>query len=124
MQQNLSIPSRYSRMVAGIITLAAASGGRKRGMMSTVAASIGAMKVAEGVLGWCPLMHVADRLFQEPSQSANAQATTSSQAQNTDKGNQQHQETKQNRDRTQYQNASHSREDHQHQGTYSETWLS
>ncbi|MCL6515351.1 DUF2892 domain-containing protein [Alicyclobacillus sp.] len=56
---NLTLLDRYIRLTGGLILLASAAGGRKRSLSRYALAGIGAMKVAEAVTGWCPLVQLA-----------------------------------------------------------------
>ncbi|WP_258111428.1 DUF2892 domain-containing protein [Alicyclobacillus sp. SP_1] len=83
MEQNISTLSRYSRLVTGIVTVAAASSASRNRNMSLAMTSFGAMKMAEGILGWCPMMYVCNRLFgtEQSKGSASSQETRRNESQ-------------------------------------------
>lgn len=56
---NLGVVDRYIRLAGGLVLLASASGRRKWSLSRYALAGIGAMKVAEGITGWCPLVQLA-----------------------------------------------------------------
>lgn len=60
MQPNIGLLDRYVRVVTGLVIYGSGLQ-RQRGsaMARGALLSIGAMKIAEGVTGWCPLMHVS-----------------------------------------------------------------
>jgi hypothetical protein len=64
MKQNIGIVGRYARLVTGILALNyAATAPRKSYLRRSMMASLGAMEVAEGVLGWCPTVELCNKLF-------------------------------------------------------------
>ncbi|MCL6600220.1 YgaP family membrane protein [Alicyclobacillus macrosporangiidus] len=56
---NLGVVDRYIRLAGGLVLLASASGQRKLSLSRYALAGLGAMKVAEGITGWCPLVQLA-----------------------------------------------------------------
>jgi Protein of unknown function (DUF2892) len=74
MKPNLGIMARYTRTVLGLTALSYASGSRRKlSLGHTLLVSVGAMKVAEGVTGWCPLQYLTDVLH---GQSATNHSST------------------------------------------------
>lgn len=58
MQQNLGAADRYMRLVTGLIAIGCASTHRRQSPLAkTFLLSFGAMKIAEGVIGWCPMQY-------------------------------------------------------------------
>jgi len=59
MQRNIGTIDRYVRFVGGLVMLSAGSQLPRRlvGTKNTLT-FLGAMKVAEGVMGWCPLVQL------------------------------------------------------------------
>jgi len=70
MQSNLSIVDRYMRLAGGLMILGM-SASQKRG--KTLMLSLGAMKVAEGVTGWCPLKYASQTLEKNGQSGQKAQ---------------------------------------------------
>jgi hypothetical protein len=58
MQQNIGMLDRYLRLLCGLVAFGAGAQ-MKRGSSFAKGAllTFGAMKIAEGVTGWCPIMH-------------------------------------------------------------------
>jgi Protein of unknown function (DUF2892) len=57
MQKNIDIVDQYLRLVSGTIALVSALQTRRSPLAQTALTTYGAMKVAEGVTGWCPIMY-------------------------------------------------------------------
>ncbi|WP_407655168.1 YgaP family membrane protein [Alicyclobacillus dauci] len=62
MQQNLGSVDRYFRLVTGLVSLSCAARRRQSPMSKAFLLSFGAMKVAEGVIGWCPMQYASEIL--------------------------------------------------------------
>lgn len=77
MQNNIGTVDRYVRLTAGLLALGAGVSMRRQSPGRTLLMSLGAMKVAEGVTGWCPLIQLAQ---------ATTQQTTSAASQNEGQG--------------------------------------
>lgn len=79
MQSNIGVVDRYIRLASGILAVGAALGMRRgRGSRIAKAAllSFGAMKIAEGVTGFCPLMYAAGvKSLPQPQTSEGGQAS-------------------------------------------------
>lgn len=71
MEQNLNAADRYFRLATGIISIASATGRRQSGLAKTALLSFGAMKIAEGVTGWCPMQYASQLVNQSESQKSN-----------------------------------------------------
>ncbi|WP_067620701.1 YgaP family membrane protein [Alicyclobacillus acidiphilus] len=57
-EANLSMPDRYFRLATGVLSIASATRGRRQSVLTRAfLLSYGAMKVAEGVTGWCPMRY-------------------------------------------------------------------
>lgn len=74
---NIGTVDRYVRLAAGLLALGAGASMRRQSIGRMLLMSVGAMKVAEGVTGWCPLIHVAQSAWnqasgEEPSQKTGA----------------------------------------------------
>lgn len=61
MQSNIGTFDRYVRLTAGLMALGTGSTMRRPTLTRTLLLSFGAMKIAEGVTGWCPIVHLAER---------------------------------------------------------------
>jgi hypothetical protein len=57
MNTNLGTLDRYVRLVGGMMLISSALSMR-RSMVKQAVMALGAMKVAEGAIGWCPIMHM------------------------------------------------------------------
>jgi hypothetical protein len=57
MQKNISVADQYLRLASGVVALASAAQCRRNSLAQALLTAYGAAKVAEGVTGWCPLMH-------------------------------------------------------------------
>jgi hypothetical protein len=57
MQKNIGTADQYLRLVSGTIALVSAVQTRRNPLVQAALTTYGAMKVAEGITGWCPLMH-------------------------------------------------------------------
>ncbi len=57
MQKNIGTVDQYLRLVSGTIALVSAVQTRRNPLAQAALTTYGAMKVAEGITGWCPLMH-------------------------------------------------------------------
>lgn len=92
MEQNLSTADRYFRLATGIISIASATGQRKQSTwIRTALLSFGAMKVAEGVTGWCPMQHMSQLIKQtSPSQKPKQQQTSNDNTRSSDTSNRKH----------------------------------
>ncbi|GGI96997.1 hypothetical protein GCM10010885_03230 [Alicyclobacillus cellulosilyticus] len=56
--RNLGSLERYVRLAGGLLLFGAAQAmGRRAATARTALMTLGAMKIAEGILGWCPLVH-------------------------------------------------------------------
>jgi len=73
-QQNIGRVDRYMRLVGGLVALAATGEVRRNPLARAALVTFGAMKVAEGVTGWCPLTHMVDSLTSAQSQTSGRQA--------------------------------------------------
>ncbi|MCL6631716.1 MAG: DUF2892 domain-containing protein [Alicyclobacillus herbarius] len=62
MKSNISTADRYLRLVAGLMAYGGASKMRKGGLGKGLLMAFGAMKVAEGITGWCPLTAIAEQV--------------------------------------------------------------
>lgn len=70
MQKNIGTADQYLRLVSGIVALTSAGQCRRNTLLQATLMAYGAMKVAEGVTGWCPVMHALGvRTDQSSSQS-------------------------------------------------------
>ncbi|MCL6637371.1 MAG: DUF2892 domain-containing protein [Alicyclobacillus sp.] len=58
-QPNLGTLDRYLRLLGGLVLLASGASQRRPSLAKAALLGLGAMKVAEGVTGWCPLLQVA-----------------------------------------------------------------
>ncbi|MFB5191621.1 YgaP family membrane protein [Alicyclobacillus fastidiosus] len=79
MQQNMSTPDRYIRMVTGLLSIGMASRRRSSPITRTLLWSFGAMKLAEGATGWCP-MQAATELLGGKSQQQRQQHSSGTSA--------------------------------------------
>ncbi|EPZ43991.1 hypothetical protein N007_11885 [Alicyclobacillus acidoterrestris ATCC 49025] len=80
-EQNLSTVDKYVRMVTGLLALGVASRRRVSPMTRTILWSFGAMKLAEGATGWCPMQAVTERLTnQKSSRSSQSSSRNDSRA--------------------------------------------
>ncbi len=71
MKQNIGMVNRYARLVTGILALNYASSlGKKRDLGRGLMVSFGALKIAEGLMGWCPAVEVCNRIFQQDSSNS------------------------------------------------------
>lgn len=57
-EQNIGKIDRYIRLTAGLFLVGSALSARRQTLGSRTLLTIGSMSVAEGVLGWCPMMHL------------------------------------------------------------------
>ncbi|GMA49196.1 hypothetical protein GCM10025857_05530 [Alicyclobacillus contaminans] len=57
MQKNLGMVDQYLRLAAGTVALMGAAQCRRNRWAQTLLTLYGAMKVTEGVTGWCPIMY-------------------------------------------------------------------
>ncbi|GMA58761.1 hypothetical protein C7445_106108 [Alicyclobacillus sacchari] len=74
MQANLSMADRYFRLATGVISIASAARGRRQSPLAKAfLMGYGAMKVAEGVTGWCPIRSAAQSLLNPQQQTTQAQ---------------------------------------------------
>ncbi len=63
MESNIGMVDRYFRLASGLVLLGTAMTMRKRSVLAKGALlSLGAMKIAEGATGWCPLIYLADTM--------------------------------------------------------------
>jgi Inner membrane protein YgaP-like, transmembrane domain len=58
MRQNLGNVDRYIRLTAGLFLAGSALAARRQTASSRALLAIGSMSAAEGILGWCPIMHL------------------------------------------------------------------
>jgi hypothetical protein len=73
MKQNIGIAGRYVRLVTGILALNCSVNTQRRNHLGrNLLASLGAMKVAEGVIGWCPTVELCNKLFPANESPANS----------------------------------------------------
>jgi hypothetical protein len=89
-KSNISMLDRYVRLTSGLVLLGCAMGMRRRSVIARSALlGFGAMKVAEGATGWCPLAHLAESLSsksngenqqQSSAQQSNAQRSGAQQS--------------------------------------------
>lgn len=63
LQPNIGTLNRFMRMSAGAFLMATAMSERKHSVTRQAVMAAGAMKIAEGVLGWCPLTYVIDKVL-------------------------------------------------------------
>lgn len=63
LQPNISIVDRYIRLTTGILAVFESSKRRRSSLNQGVILTIGAMKIAEGMTGWCPLTYAKDLLM-------------------------------------------------------------
>lgn len=76
MQGNLSVPDRYVRLTTGVLAIASASSNRRQSWLTkTFLCSFGAMKIAEGVTGWCPLKSATQMLRERSDSSQSSQSS-------------------------------------------------
>lgn len=61
MQSNLSIVDRYTRLAGGLLIFGL---GARQKRSRALLMSLGAMKVAEGITGWCPMKYALQSLEQ------------------------------------------------------------
>lgn len=85
MQQNIGILDRYIRVTGGLLMYAGGFQMRRsfsRGALLT----LGAMKIAEGISGWCPLLYAmgVQTLEDEVQSTAKSETTTESNSSNKD----------------------------------------
>jgi len=57
--KNIGVADRYVRLASGLFLMGSALTQRRPTIGKQILLVIGAMKVAEGVMGWCPVMHLA-----------------------------------------------------------------
>ncbi|MCL6627391.1 MAG: DUF2892 domain-containing protein, partial [Alicyclobacillus shizuokensis] len=62
MKNNISAPDRYLRLMTGLMAYGSASAMRRGSVGKSILMAFGAMKVAEGVTGWCPVTELVERL--------------------------------------------------------------
>lgn len=81
MKPNLGLGARYMRTALGLTALTYASGNRKKmSFGNTLLVSVGAMKVAEGITGWCPMQYLTDKLLSQTSCGSQSKPSSSSQS--------------------------------------------
>ncbi|MCL6453099.1 MAG: DUF2892 domain-containing protein [Alicyclobacillus sp.] len=76
---NIRTSDRYVRLAGGLFLMASALTQRKQTLASRLLLGFGAMKVAEGIMGWCPLMHalgVTDADTDEPRKETSTRPNT------------------------------------------------
>lgn len=82
LEHNLNPADRYMRLVTGLISMGCATAhSRQSSIVRAFLLSFGAMKVAEGILDWCPLQHLAtqsNRSSHSATQQANQHSHQSS----------------------------------------------
>lgn len=78
MQPNLGMVDRYGRLVVGLLALGCAASSRRPSLGKSMLMSFGAMKVAEGVTGWCPLIELVQRIGGNANNASSADATSGS----------------------------------------------
>ncbi|MBX5435607.1 MAG: DUF2892 domain-containing protein [Alicyclobacillaceae bacterium] len=60
MQRNISMFDRYVRLLSGLLLFGCASGMKRPSSLARGALlTLGAMKIAEGITGWCPVTQLA-----------------------------------------------------------------
>lgn len=80
-QANLSMADRYFRLATGVISIASAARGRRQSPLAKAfLMGYGAMKVAEGVTGWCPIRSAAQALLNPQQQTTQVQQGKQGQA--------------------------------------------
>lgn len=67
MQPQLSSADRTMRVFSGLVSLSCAAGKRQSAICKTFLTAFGAIKVAEGVIGWCPLQAATQRMSHQQS---------------------------------------------------------
>ncbi|GMA61859.1 DUF2892 domain-containing protein [Alicyclobacillus fastidiosus] len=87
MQQNISTPDRYIRMVTGLLSLGMASRRRASPMTRTLLWSFGAMKLAEGAIGWCPMQAVTELMGNQSQQQQKHSSSRASASDSSSKSN-------------------------------------
>jgi hypothetical protein len=71
MQSNIGLVDRYIRIAGGLLAFGAGLGMRRgSGVAKAALMSVGAMKIAEGITGFCPLMYAAGVKSLSETQSA------------------------------------------------------
>ncbi|WDL97466.1 YgaP family membrane protein [Alicyclobacillus sp. ALC3] len=96
MQNNIGTVDRYVRLTAGLLALGASFSMRRQSPGRALLMSLGAMKVAEGVTGWCPLIQLAQATSQQTTSAAGqnkAQGTEKSARSTSESGQQPEQST-------------------------------
>ncbi len=56
MQQNIGTVDRYLRLTSGILILTGGLQMRRASLAKSALLAVGAMKITEGITGWCPLL--------------------------------------------------------------------
>lgn len=70
MQQNIGTVDRYLRLTSGVLILAGGLQMRHSSLGKSALLTLGALKIAEGVTGWCPMLYAAGvKNLEESSQA-------------------------------------------------------
>ena len=77
MQQNIGTVDRYLRLTSGILILTGGLQMRRGSLAKSALLAVGAMKITEGITGWCPLLSAFGVTTLE--EGANAQPSQSNQ---------------------------------------------
>lgn len=56
---NIGVADRYVRLAGGLLLMGSALTQRRSTIAKQLLLAVGAMKVTEGIMGWCPVMHLA-----------------------------------------------------------------
>lgn len=83
MESNIGRLDRYVRLVTGLLALSSGSQLRRAPLTRTMLMSFGAMKIAEGVTGWCPVIQLAESVkLNTSAKHETAHATTHTESTN------------------------------------------
>jgi hypothetical protein len=76
LKTNISTPDRYLRLLTGLVAYGSSNNLKRGSLGKGLLMTLGAMKIAEGITGWCPLTYIFEQTGKEAPRGADARVTS------------------------------------------------